>query len=297
MKGLATAMIAVSCIGMAGAPLVAADDALVGTLAYYRIQGHENLLDVARSHDLGYIELVAANPGIDPWLPDPGRTLLLPKSMLLPMAPHKGIVINLPELRLYYFGAGPGLIATYPIGIGREGWETPTGRTDIARKAKNPAWVPPESIRAAKPYLPSFVPPGPDNPLGAYALYLGWPSYLIHGTNRPYGVGRRVSSGCIRLYPEDIETLFAAVEVGTTVAIVDQPVKLGWSGGQLYLEAHPDLTQADRLEMSGWFPPTEIAGLEETIRDVAGDQSDRIVWAIVHDAVLTRRGVPVRITQ
>lgn len=270
---------------------------IIGEITYYEVKRPDTLLEVARLHDLGFVELLAANPGIDPWLPEPGRTLLLPTAHLLPAAPHKGIIINLAEFRLYYFHREAGRVDTYPIGVGREGWSTPTGTTTVARKREAPTWVPPASIRAVRPELPAVVPPGPDNPLGDFALDLGWPRYVIHGTNKPYGVGRRVSSGCIRLYPEDIEELFRDVKRGTPVTVVEQPLKTGWVDGELFIEIHPDASQADELEATGRFTPAPIPGYAETISDAAGEHAGRVVWPIVEKAIEMRRGVPVRVTQ
>ena len=274
----------------------ATPNSVIGRLEYHTVAAGENLLLIARQHDLGYIETVAANPGIDPWTPAAGRTLVLPKAHILPDAPRKGIVINLPELRLYYFGDGMRPVITYPIGVGRKGRETPIGSTQIVRKREAPTWTPPASIRAERPDLPASVPPGPDNPLGDYALDLGWRSYVLHGTNRSYGIGRRVSSGCIRLYPEDIERLFAMVSVGTPVTVVDQPLKLGWSNGWLYMEVHPDAAEGDQLEQRGWFTPAPLPNLEERIRAFAGAQAARIDWPSVRAVARSKRGIPVQIT-
>ncbi len=295
-RGLLLLAMSALAAPVAPEPAIAADDR-IGRFEYYRIRGHETLLEIARLYDLGYIELLAANPGIDPWMPENGRTLVLPKAHLLPNAPRRGIVINLPELRLYFFRKGRGPVLTFPVGIGRLGRETPTGVTRVKAKRKNPTWIPPASIRAERPGLPSEVPPGPANPLGHRALDLAWQGYVIHGTNRPYGIGRRVSSGCIRLYPEDIELLFEHVVVGTPVTIVDQPVKLGWSNGALYLEVHPTATQGDELETRGWFTPAAIPTLYARVHDAAGPAAHRVVWSIVYDAARLRRGIPVRITR
>ena len=269
---------------------------IIGSNQYYQVKEKETLLDIARLHDLGFIELVAANPGVDPWLPGLGRTVLLPTQHLLPGAPRRGIVINLPELRLYYFGDGSRPAATYPIGVGRLGRETPLGSTSVVAKRKDPVWIPPQSIRAERPELPAAIPPGPDNPLGLYALNLGWPSYVIHGTNKPYGIGRRVSSGCIRMYPEDIERLFETVAMGTPVTVVDQPVKLGWSEGELYLEVHPTVEEGDELEARGWFIPIPVQRLKERVIEAAGRSASRIYWPSVHRAARAKRGIPVQIT-
>jgi len=209
----------------------------------------DTLADLARRYDLGYEEIVAANPGVDPWLPGAGTRIVVPTQYVLPDAPRSGIVLNLPEMRLYYYPipkpGQPALLVTYPVGIGREGWSTPLGLTQVVSKVVRPTWYPPASIRQEHTQdgdtLPTVVPPGPDNPLGEYALHLDMPGYLIHGTNRRYGIGMRVSHGCIRLYPVDIEYLFRGVPVGTPVRIVNQPYKAGWKFGVLFLESHPPL--------------------------------------------------------
>lgn len=230
-----------------------ADTDLVGRLRHTTIQGEETLLDIARAYDLGYDEILAANPGVDPWTPPAGQRVLLPMAHVLPDAPRAGLVINLAARRLYYYPPAPDgharQVVTHPIGIGREGWATPLGRTQVARKHAAPAWTVPASIRrehAAKgDPLPAVVPPGPDNPLGTHALRLGWPSILIHGTNKPAGIGMRVSHGCMQLYPEDIVSLFGAVPVGTPVTVVDQPYLVGRGAAGLVLEAHAPNTPLD----------------------------------------------------
>ncbi|MFZ5492500.1 MAG: L,D-transpeptidase family protein [Pseudomonadota bacterium] len=222
------------------------DTDVVGRLRYTTVQGEETLLDIARAYDLGYDEILAANPGVDPWTPPVGQRVLLPTAHVLPDAPREGLVINLAARRLYYYPAAspgqPRQVVTHPIGIGREGWATPLGRTQVARKHASPAWTVPASIRrehAAKgDPLPAVVPAGPDNPLGSHALRLGWSSILIHGTNKPAGIGMRVSHGCMQLYPEDITRLFDAVPVGTPVTVVDQPYLAGRGSIGLLLEAH-----------------------------------------------------------
>jgi L,D-transpeptidase ErfK/SrfK len=219
---------------------------VIGRLRYTTVQGEETLLDIARAYDLGYDELLAANPGVDPWTPPVGQRVLLPTAHVLPDAPREGLVINLAARRLYYFlpaqEGGPRQVVTHPLGIGREGWSTPLGRTKVAAKQAAPPWVVPPSIQrehAAKgDPLPAVVPAGPDNPLGSHALRLGWSSILIHGTNKPSGIGLRVSHGCMQLYPEDIAPLFEAVPVGTPVTVVDQPYLVGRGDGGLLLEAH-----------------------------------------------------------
>ncbi|HYN38722.1 MAG TPA: L,D-transpeptidase family protein, partial [Rhodospirillales bacterium] len=204
---------------------------------------HEDtLLDIAVNRGMGFIEIAMANPDVDPWLPGEGTAVMLPKQHLLPDAPHQGLVLNLPEQRLYHFQNGK-LARSYPIGIGRDGHATPIGSTSVVRKAVDPVWRPTPSARADDPELPAMVPAGPDNPLGSRALYLGWTSYLIHGTNKEYGIGRRASRGCIRMYDNDVRALYEKVAVGTPVTAVDQPVKVGWIGEELYIEASPTIAQ------------------------------------------------------
>lgn len=208
---------------------------------------NQDLLDIARQFDLGQNEIIRLNPEVDRWLPKTGETIQLQSERLLPDAPRTGLVLNLPEFRLYYFPkTGTGEVATvitHPISIGRQDWETPLGQTKIVQKKENPTWTPPESIKkehlAKGDPLPNVVPAGPDNPLGLYAMRLGIPGYLIHSTNKPYGVGLRVSHGCIRMYPEDIATLFPMVKVNMPVTIVNQAVKVGWAKNSLYIEVHP----------------------------------------------------------
>src|SRR5699024_81998 len=217
----------------------------------------DTFVGLARRHNVGYVELQLANPEVDAWLPGEGTDILLPKQYILPQESREGIVINIAEMRLYYFppenDANAGKVFTFPMGIGREGWDTPLGTTTITRKKQNPNWYPPQSIRkehaeAGDP-LPTVVKAGPDNPLGQHALYLGFPAYLMHGTNKPAGIGMRVSHGCLRLFPEDIEALFSMVKVGTKVTIIDEPYKFGWQDGKFYMEAHPpDANGETRVE-------------------------------------------------
>ncbi len=180
--------------------------------------------------------------------------------------------------------------------MGREGFDTPVGSTRIVRKTKEPTWYPTASSHEEKPWLPAAVPPGPDNPLGHFALYLGWPAYLIHGTNKPYGVGRFVSHGCIRMYPEAVEQLFARVAIGTRVTVVDQQVKVGWRGGELYLQVHPDAEQQRELEETYTLTRKAPPDVSPMIREKAGPEADRIDWSVVRAELVACRGVPVRIT-
>lgn len=232
-------------------PLPPADVDLVGQVQIIKALHEDTLLDIARRFHLGHDEIVIANPSVDRWMPGEGTEITLPTRYVLPDAERTGLVLNIPEMRLYYFpkakkGEQP-VVKTYPVSVGRMDWSTPLGKTHIQSKQKDPAWRPPASIRAeaaarGEP-LPEIVPPGPKNPLGQYALRLGVPGYLIHGTDKPWGIGMRVTHGCMRLYPEDSEKVFKEVAVGTQVQLVNQPVKVGWVDGTLYMEVHPPLEE------------------------------------------------------
>lgn len=254
----------------------------------------DTLIKIARDYGIGFNELRAANPGLDPWMPGEGVELVLPTMHILPQVEHKGIVINLPEQRLYYFKDGNEEPITHPLGVGREGLSTPEGKTTVTRKMIGPTWRPTERMRKEDPSLPASIGPGADNPMGTHALYLGWPAYAIHGTNRPYGIGRRVSSGCIRLYPEDIVTLYEQVPVGTQVRVVDQPIKVGWVDDDLYLEAHPSLEQADDMEQDGFVSTYEFSESDlKILMNVAGEYAEQVDWPLVRKVVRVRQGIPV----
>ncbi|GGF19831.1 hypothetical protein GCM10011611_27270 [Aliidongia dinghuensis] len=271
-------------------------DDVIGIPAVYRTRSSDTLLDIARTYDLGYVEIRAANPGVDPWLPGEGTPIVLPTWHVLPDAPHRGLVINLPELRIYYFPPGDAPVS-FPIGIGGEGKETPVGQTRIAAKRTHPTWVPTASEHAEEPDLPAVVGPGPDNPMGDYALYLGWSGYAIHGSNKPYSIGRRDSHGCIRLYPEDIERLYRSIAVGVPVTVVNQQAKVGWSGNELYLEVHPTQSDADALETTGAPRSTTPVDADDLVRRKAGFELERVDWTVVHEAEARRDGVPVQVTR
>jgi L,D-transpeptidase ErfK/SrfK len=232
----------------------------------------DTLSDLARTYGLGYDEIIVANPGVDPWLPGVGTPIMLPTQYVLPDTEHRGVILNIATRRLFYFPAveegESQRVLTYPIGIGRVGWETPLGATTVVAKAKDPHWWVPASVRREHAEmgnpLPTVVPPGPDNPLGNRVLKLDMPGYLIHGTNAPYGVGMRVSHGCVRLYPENIEILFDLVAVGEVVTIINEPYQFGQREGALYFEAHEPLE--DDL-----VPPDErLAALLDKQVDAAG---------------------------
>ncbi len=253
--------------------------------------------DLAREYGLGYDELVAANPGIDPWLPGGGVEILLPTQYVLPDAPKRGVVLNIVSKRLFYYPPVKDgeliQVMTYPIGIGRVGWETPLGETKLIAKARDPSWYVPASVRrenaAAGNPLPSVVPAGPDNPLGKFVLKLDMPGYLIHGTNQPYGVGMRVSHGCVRLYPENIELLYSMVKIGEPVRIINKPYLAGWRNGELYVESHIP------LEDDALSPEEQLQSMFDAISSQSsafGSEAAREqAQAIAADA----RGVPVRV--
>jgi len=232
---------------------------VIGAVGVIAAREDDTLLDIARRHGLGYEDIVRANPDVDTWLPGEGTEVVLPTRYVLPAVARKGVVLNLAEYRMYYFPAPmdgeSAVVMTYPMSIGRMDWETPLGLTRVVAKAENPTWYPPESVRAEHAAdgdpLPRIVPPGPKNPLGAYAMRLGLPGYLIHSTNRPAGVGMRVTHGCIRMFPEDIRFLFGLVGVNTPVRIINEPVKVGWDGDELVMEVHRPLDIAPFETESG----------------------------------------------
>ena len=252
---------------------------VIGALTTVQARHDDTLLDIARRHGLGYEDIVRANPDVDTWLPGEGTDVVLPTRYVLPPGPRHGVILNLAEYRLYYFpepAAGePAVVMTYPISIGRMDWATPLGRTSVVAKARNPSWYVPDSIRAehaeAGDPLPRIVPPGPDNPLGKHAMRLGLPGYLIHGTNRPAGVGMRVTHGCIRMFPEDIGFLFEKLPLKTPVRIINEPVKVGWAGEELFVEVHRTLESAPPAEEE----PLSLGGTknEDAVADLVVDET------------------------
>ncbi len=256
-----------------------------GSTEIHTVGADDSLVELARRYDVGYNEIEAANAGVDPFIPDAGITVTIPGKWILPdIQAQKGIVINLAEMRLYYFDVpSRGLVETFPVGIGDEGWDTPTGTFHIIEKIVNPAWHVPASIRKQKPELPRIVPSGPDNPLGTHALRLSLGTVLIHGTDRPFGIGRRVSHGCIHLYPEDIVRLFRKVRVGTRVVIVRQPVKVATVDNRVLVEIHADGNEELEEETVNFL---ERKGL-----------LDRVDNRKLQKALLVRSGVPTDITR
>lgn len=271
---------------------IAADAPMVGTLQWITVYHEDTLPEIARAHGLGFDEIRQANPGVDPWLPGEGSRVLLPTRMILPRQ-REGLVLNVASRRLFHFDEGGVLQDTFAIGVGREGWATPTGQATVRAKAKDPVWFVPASIRAehaeAGDPLPRRVGPGPDNPLGEYAIVLDMPGYLIHGTNKPYGVGMRVSHGCVRLYPEDIESLFPRVPVGTGVTILNEPILIAEFDGRLYLEAHPPF-EDDQTWQGHW---EEVQGRLLQDPRVASREID---WDKARAIIESAMGIPLPIS-
>ena len=290
---------------------------VIGAVSTTTARYEDTLVDIARRHGLGYQDIVRANPGVNPWLPGEGTEILLPAQFVLPPGPRVGLVLNLAEYRMYYFPEAqegkPAYVYTYPISIGRMDWETPLGNTKIVAMAKNPAWYPPQSVRdehaADGDPLPRVVPPGPKNPLGNHALRLGLPGYLIHGTNRPAGVGMRVSHGCIRMFPEDIEFLFGRVRVNTPVRIINVPVKIGWNGEMLVAEVHPllespqplveetmqQLQELDADVEAPLFEPNSkdpLTYVTEQFIAATNERAGQLDWDVIEEVVRLSNGIP-----
>ncbi len=270
---------------------------VVGVPQIVLAQPADTLSDLARAYGLGYDELAVANPGVDPWLPGDQTPVLLPTQFVLPNAPREGIVLNIASRRLFYFPqmpeGQPQVVKTYPIGIGRVGWETPLGATTVVAKAVNPHWYVPASVRRehremGNP-LPSVIPPGPDNPLGTRVLKLEMPGYLIHGTNQPYGVGMRVSHGCVRLYPENIEYLYELVSIGEPVRIINEPFLIGDLNGEILFEAHEPL-EDDAISVD-----ERLEQLYARFNEVSGNELSRADKDQIRTITSIADGVPVRI--
>jgi L,D-transpeptidase ErfK/SrfK len=269
-------------------------DNMVGTIAAIDTRENDALPDIARHFGLGYNDISIANSAVSPWTPKAGSHVLLPLQFILPDSPHKGIALNLANMRLFYYPKKqPNKVYTYPVGIGRQGWNTPMGLTSIVAKNANPTWTVPESIHREHAEkgdaLPKVVGSGPDNPLGLYAMRLGIPGYLIHGTNKPYGIGMQISHGCVQLYPEDIEVLFKKAAVGMPVLILHQPYLTAWHQDMLYLEAHEPLAK--------WAK--DKAGLKKQVikqlHEMSAKKNEKVDWEKVERVLQRSDGIPTPI--
>lgn len=273
---------------LATAPLVDADvgdEEVLGVVGTRTVKLGESLIEIAREHNVGFNAIAAANPGLDPFVPTPGAALTIPTAWILPRAAAPGtLLVNVSEMRLYLLPKGHEVPLTFPIGVGMDEWKTPLGTFTVVSKTTNPVWYPPASIRRENPELPARVPPGPDNPLGSHALRLSEGSILIHGTDQPYGVGRKASHGCIRLYPEDIPRLFDVVSLKTRVTMVREPLKVGLRGGRVHLEVHED--RDARLD------------LRAEARRLLSERglATRVDARRLETALVERRGVPVDVS-
>ena len=255
----------------------------------------DTLYDLANKFSLGSEELIRVNPTVDPWLPGAGTKIIVPGRHILPPGPHEGVIVNLPEHRLYYFPkpkrGQPRVVITYPVSIGKMDWHTPLGLTRIIAKVRNPTWYPPASVRkehlADGDPLPAVVPPGPDNPLGAFAMRLavGDGSYMIHGTNNPLAIGMPVTHGCIRMYPEDVAQLFPMVPIGTPVRLINQPIKVAWVDGELLLEAHPPVDDQGQS-----FEP-DVDKFSQLLQTAVGNSTVAIDWDYAREVLKRADGV------
>jgi L,D-transpeptidase ErfK/SrfK len=277
---------------------------IVGVVQKTQASKEDTLTDIARRFNVGYEEIVRANPDVDPWLPGENREIVIPSQFVLPNAPREGIVINAAAMRLFYYPkvkkGEKQVVHTYPIGIGKVGWKTPEGTTKIVRRQKDPVWRPTASIikehlRERGEKLDAVVPAGPDNPLGRFAFYLGWPTYMIHGTNKPAGVGLRSSHGCIRLYPEDIAQLFELAPIGTPVRVVNQPFVFGWHEGALHIQAF-DVLEDDPRDWKKAQAKLLNKTLAENIKKELAARKEKIDWEAVARLTHEPRGIPVSVT-
>ncbi len=275
--------------------LPANGDTVVGQFQHAVLSDSDTFADIARLYDVGFNELIAANPNVDPWIPGEGTQVVIPSQYVLPNVPWKGVVVNIAEMRMYYFPSTEdsevSLVYTFPIGIGRDNWETPLGNFKVVEKMENPIWTVPQSVleeaRREGREIPSVVPPGPDNPLGEHALMLDAPGYLIHGTNKPLTIGRRVSHGCLRMYPEDVEQLIHRVPRGVPVTIIDAPIKVGRKDNVLFVEIHPPLKKEKNGEME--LRTNTVAAIE----NFAGNGLGHETWKRVFHVASQLSGVPV----
>jgi L,D-transpeptidase ErfK/SrfK len=312
MHKVITFLLAIAVAGPSQAStfiLPPADVDIIGQINTVTAGRNNTLLDIAREYDIGQNEILYANPDVDRWLPADNSAVILPNRFILPNTKRSGLVINLPEMRLYYYpkpktGERP-VVITHPVSVGRMDWDTPLGKTRIVSKTEDPSWRPPQSIKdeaiaKGEDPLPDVVEAGPDNPLGRYAMRLGIPGYLIHSTNKPYGVGMRVTHGCLRMYPEDIEQLFVAIPVNTPVQLVNQPIKIGWLAGSLFLEVHPPLEEDEEKYQD------YMQSVLDAISDFLADEKNSggvdsvnmsLSGSALRQAVEEKSGIPVLISR
>jgi len=280
-------------------PLPPEGEDIVGQIQVIKAKYEDTFAAIGEAHDLGYLELVAANPGVDPWLPGEGTDIILPTRFILPPGPREGIVINIAEYRMYYYPEGKNVVHTFPLGIGREGWGSPVGTARITAMTSNPAWYPPKSIReehaADGDPLPTVVPPGPDNPLGPYKMSLSLPGYLIHGSNKKFGIGMRVSHGCFRMLNHNVLELAKMVKVGTPVRIVDEPYKFGVSEGKVYLEAHAPLEDGDQKTLTLMDKHAVVINTLLKRDEAAGKL--HLDWEMVREIIAGEDGLPIQIAE
>lgn len=272
---------------------------IFGKVERVRTRYEDTLIEIARRYSLGYEELVRVNKGVDPWLPGEGTQIVIPGQRLLPPAEREGIVVNLPEHRMYFFphakAGEPAKVMTFPVSVGKMDWQTPIGKTKVVSKQKDPPWYPPESVRreheARGDPLPRVVPPGPTNPLGRHALRLNIPggAYLIHGTNNPDAVGMAVTHGCLRMYPEDVAVLFDAVKVGTQVSLINEPLKMTRMDGEVWIEVHPP------VDDQGQSVAVKLEDFESRLDSLLGESEVAINWDIAIQALREASGIPVMI--
>lgn len=264
---------------------------LVGELQYATVEPGQSLGDIGKQYNIGVYEMMEANPEIDPWVPEPGTQVIVPSYFILPSGPRAGMILNLAEMRLYFYHPDKKHVSTYPIGIGRKSWPTPLGHSSIVHKQKDPTWYPPPSIRKEHAekgdLLPAFVGPGPDNPLGQYAMRTGFNSILIHGTNKPGGIGLRGSHGCVRMHPADIQELFSMTPIGTSIRIIHEPLKVGFMKGAWYLEAHEPLSEP-RFSNS-----MTTLQLDQAVKSKIAQMP--LDWILITSVFKQARGYPERI--
>ena len=289
------ALCAVGPVSALEFPLPPPGEDIIGSVQTMTAKYEDTFADLATQYDLGYLEMIAANPGVDAWLPGAGTQVILPTRFILPPGPREGIVINLAEYRLYYYPKGRNVVYTFPLGIGREGWGSPVSTSKVTAKTPNPTWTPPASVKAEHAadgdILPNVVPAGPDNPLGPFKFGLGLPGYLIHGSNKKFGIGMRTSHGCFRMYNNNVLEMADMVPVGTTVRIMNEPYKFGVSGGKVFLEAHTPLDESGNPSVVHKHTAVINALLKR--EDLANNL--RINWDEVRDVVAAEDGMPVEI--